>query len=355
MIRVGLHLSARLGISIGFTLVVVLALGSLVELVPNLAGIREPSLNTLGWIALNSIVNALRYAIGILPIFVLVGAILALLELQRRYELVVMKTTGLSIWRLTALPIAFTALFGVGVALVVDPLVLGAQEFVRVDLRPENAGGGGRSGWLVHPLPNGRAYIHADHVDANLPVLSGVTVYTYADSGLPTGQYAAQRARLDNDQWLLEEVTERQVGEEPRQFDSLALDGSATRAQARLALGSASTMGYFELSDLLASANLDPQTRSVAQMRLSGLQALPLVLVGSLLIAFAFTARYRRQGTTGTTILYGVLLGFVVFVVISLADQAGSAGILDPAIAAWGPAIVATVIGVTVLLNVEDG
>jgi lipopolysaccharide export system permease protein len=49
------------------------------------------------------------------------------------------------------------------------------------------------------------------------------------------------------------------------------------------------------------------------------------------------------------------LTGFVVFVITEMADRAGSAGALDPTIAACGPALVAIVIGLTVLLYREDG
>jgi lipopolysaccharide export system permease protein len=42
-------------------------------------------------------------------------------------------------------------------------------------------------------------------------------------------------------------------------------------------------------------------------------------------------------------------------VVTELASRSGSSGVLDPAFASAGPAIVAVVIGLTVLLYKEDG
>jgi lipopolysaccharide export system permease protein len=42
-------------------------------------------------------------------------------------------------------------------------------------------------------------------------------------------------------------------------------------------------------------------------------------------------------------------------VITEMADRAGSTGVLDPTFAAVGPAFVAIVIGVTVLLYKEDG
>lgn len=82
---------------------------------------------------------------------------------------------------------------------------------------------------------------------------------------------------------------------------------------------------------------------------------MPLMLIGSLMIAFAFTAGYRRTNKYGVAVLYGVVLGFVVYVIQEMAGMAGVAGVLKPAYAATGPAFVAIVIGVTVLLHKEDG
>ena len=99
----------------------------------------------------------------------------------------------------------------------------------------------------------------------------------------------------------------------------------------------------------------DSNLLAAAATRFSRLLALPVLLVGTLLIAFAFTGGYRRTGSYGGTILYGIVLGFVMFVVNEMAEQAGSAGVLTPAVAAWGPAIVTVVVGLTVLLYREDG
>ncbi len=82
---------------------------------------------------------------------------------------------------------------------------------------------------------------------------------------------------------------------------------------------------------------------------------LPVLLMGAVLIGFAFASGYRRTNKYGVAVLYGVVLGFVVYVVTELASQSGLAGVLDPTFAGAGPAFVAIVIGLTVLLFREDG
>lgn len=91
------------------------------------------------------------------------------------------------------------------------------------------------------------------------------------------------------------------------------------------------------------------------EIRFLRLLAMPLVLAGSMVIGFAFTAGYRRNNKYGTAVLYGVVLGFVVYVITELAAMAGGAGALEPLFAAVAPAVVAIIIGTTVLLYKEDG
>ena len=54
-------------------------------------------------------------------------------------------------------------------------------------------------------------------------------------------------------------------------------------------------------------------------------------------------------------IITGVGVGFMLYVLMKIAWDLGSGGIVPPPLAAWLPAIVATLIGITVLLHLEDG
>ena len=45
----------------------------------------------------------------------------------------------------------------------------------------------------------------------------------------------------------------------------------------------------------------------------------------------------------------------MLYIVLKIAEDLGSGGVVPPLLAAWLPAIVATLVGVTVLLHLEDG
>jgi lipopolysaccharide export system permease protein len=83
--------------------------------------------------------------------------------------------------------------------------------------------------------------------------------------------------------------------------------------------------------------------------------AQPILLLAMVLIAAIVSLRFSRSKDLGQMILAGIGVGFVLYVITKIARDLGGAGIVPAPLAAWLPAIVATLIGITVLLHLEDG
>ncbi len=297
---------------------------------------------------------AASWSIKVLPVTVLLGAIIALIELQRSRELMVIKASGFSIWRILRGPVVFIVLGSIFVSLVVDAQVTELSRGIeKVPRLTDNNIGGPNNVWLEQDSTDGRIVIQATRTGREAHILDDATFF------LPRGReirrIEADHATLTQGEWQLESALLLASNQFPRFVPEYTVDTTSTRAELELRLTTGDDFTFFELQQALASGLADPVAQAAAAMRFAKLMALPGLLVGSLLIAFAFTAGYRRTGSYGGTILYGIVLGFVVFVITEMADRAGSAGVLDPTFAAWGPAIVAIVIGVTVLLYKEDG
>jgi lipopolysaccharide export system permease protein len=298
--------------------------------------------------------SAVRWTIKTLPVTVLMGAILGFLDLKARHEMTVIQSSGISIWRAVRAP---TIVLG----LVSLTIVLGAETASTMINRG------------LYPTPPGQANMQTPEGEIWLEQRSGETHYVMMAAGMQPGgsllgdvtvfqlngsgedRIEAPEARLEAGEWLFPAATVRTADAQARLVRDYRLPTTSTSAEISLKLSSTEDMTFFELATLLSRGVTDPSIRNAAAMRLIKLLALPLVLTGSLFIAFAFTAGYRRSSNYGPAVLYGVVLGFVVFVITEMADRAGSTGVLDPTFAAVGPAFVAIVIGVTVLLHKEDG
>ena len=79
------------------------------------------------------------------------------------------------------------------------------------------------------------------------------------------------------------------------------------------------------------------------------------MFVVMVLLAATVSLRFARFGINAKAILAGVLAGFVLYVVSKLMVTFGSNGLVPPVMAAWSAAVVASLIGITVLLHQEDG
>ena len=307
----------------------------------------------IAWLAAGT--ATIRWSIKTLSITVLIGAIIALLEFRNHREFVVMKASGISVWRILRAPLICMVVFGVLITTVAE----GLSTRVNREINPTPPGlGGGISRatsdiWLQQEGDDGPYKILAGSTRENGSVLHDVQIFNERKTGIR--RISAQRAELRGGKWILISPVLIRADGSRQVLERFEVATGSNAADLRVTLGSTEDFTYFELIDVLTSGVNDPAIRAAAATRLAKLTSLPLLLVGSLLIAFAFTAGYRRGGSLGRTIVYGIVTGFVVFVITEMADRAGSSGVLDPAFATWGPAWVSVLIGLSVLLQKEDG
>lgn len=297
---------------------------------------------------LSVVTSAARWSLGVLPVTLLVGAIIGLLDLQARREMTVIKASGLSVWAILRAPIIAVVICSLITSFAVDAFVVLVNRAMQL---PQSGGTGAL--WLEQSGGGEDYILMSAHPHASGEVLEDVTIFFTSSE---TGQRIhAKTVELRPGAWLIPEGIRFQPDSPPTRIVNFELPTATTRGDMGVKLASPADLTLFELVGALGARVTEPQLRNGVEMRFAELIARPLVLVGSLLIAFAFTAGYRRTNKYGVAVLYGVVLGFVVYVVQEMAGKAGNAGVLEPAFAATGPAFVAIVIGVTVLLHKEDG
>lgn len=354
MNRIDRLVLSRLGTRIGATVFIFYGLIALVESLDAWRFSVVADSRGVHMALLMVAMSAVRWTIKTLPVTVLMGAILGLADLKMRHELTVIKASGISIWRVLRAP-------AIGLIVVSFAIALGAETVstqINRDLYPTPPG------QITQLTPAGEVWLEQRSDDTHYVImarsmapggttLSGVTVFQLSGGDAP--RIEADEAVLEPGFWRIATGLVRTPDSPARQQANIELPTSSTAAEIRLKLASTEDMTFFELAELLQRGVSDPEIRAATSMRLIKLLALPLVLTGSLLIAFAFTAGYSRNSQFGPAVLYGIVLGFLVFILTEMADRAGTTGVLDPLFAATGPALVAIVVGVTVLLHREDG
>jgi len=295
-----------------------------------------------------------------LPFVFLFGAIICFVSLSWRLELVVMRAAGLSVWQFLAPPIGCAILLGIIAAIAFNPI--SATLKTRSDAIDAKVFGAEQSHdsdkalWIRQRSPDGQAVIHALSQSQDDGTLTGVTIYAFDLDNRFTRRLEAETAKLDKGVWHLDKVREFVPNQQPRTLETLDFPTYLTAAQVKQNFAaSADSVSFWRLSAAIAQQGAAGLEANDYRLQYQTLLARPVLLVAMVLIAATVSLRFARLGGIGVMILSGIGAGFVLYVVTKMAKDLGTAGLVDPAVAAWTPAIVGVLFGFTVLLNQEDG
>jgi lipopolysaccharide export system permease protein len=297
-----------------------------------------------------------------LPFVVLYGSIAAFVVANRRLELVVARAAGVSAWQFLLPACIVGLLFGVLATAVYNPFaaalltrsnLLSAQTFGGHDKPPVELGDG--SIWVRQSAGGVESIIGAEQsYDGGLG-LSGVTAYLFDDDGKFRERIDAPRARFSPGAWQLENATVTAPSSNPRLHALYSLPTNLSPNEVKRTFLKVGSVSFWALPGLAAAARRAGVPADRYELQFNVLLSRPILLLAMVLVAANVSLRFSRSRNLGRMIIAGMAVGFMLYVVMKIARDLGSGGIVPPPLAAWLPAIVATLVGATVLLHLEDG
>ena len=308
-------------------------------------------------------VSALRVPmlmIQIVPFVALFGAMATLISLNRKYELVIARSAGISAWQFL-LPACLGALvFGVLTVTVLNPIAahgFSRAEALEADLRSGRSNKVSAAGapWLRQKTSSGDTIIGARAVLNQGLELSDAVFFHIDAKGAIVERLDAARAFLRDGYWELRKVRKFRDGEGIKSLKTARVETNLKPEFVQERLARPETIPFFDLPGKIQVARSFGLKADAFAMQYHSLVALPWLLVAMTLIAATVSMRFARMGQSATMILGGVLAGFLLYVVSVLVRAFGNAGLVPPFVAAWLPVVVAMFFGVTFLLYREDG
>ena len=297
------------------------------------------------------------------PFAVLFGGMAAFWRLTRSHELVVTRAAGVSAWQflLPVLLIAFV--LGLGKIAVLNPvasamlsqyeqleatLLKGQHSFLSIS----------RTGlWLRQSNKSGQSVVNARHVlQQGMDVeLRDVTVFVYEGKDKFKERIDADLANLTDGFWHLREAWLTAPEKPPRFEKEYWLETDLTLGKIQGSFAPPETMSFWDLPTFIKT--LEDAGFSAIRHRLHwhSLLAAPLLMCAMTLIAATFTLRHVRRGGTTYIIAGGVLTGFVFYFFSDLVFALGLSDSIPVTLAAWTPSGVTTLLGLAMLLHLEDG
>jgi lipopolysaccharide export system permease protein len=293
------------------------------------------------------------------PFVALFSGMAALISLNRRYELVVTRAAGISVWQFLRPFVIGAFLFGLLAVLTLNPLAAwGSKKAQEV----EAAWGATNSAraetsvpWLRQVYGKDEAIIGAKAVLDDGTRLLNVSVIHFDDDNRISLRQDADSATLKDGYWLLKNVRETRIGELPVHLDEVQLRTNLKQEFVQESLEKPESIAFFELGRKIAAARSFGFPTNAMETQFQSMLALPLLLVAMTLIAACVSLKFSRFNQSRAVILGGILSGFMLYVVTVLVKAFGSSGVVPPFVATWIPVIVALALGATILLHQEDG
>ena len=301
----------------------------------------------------------------ILPFAVMIGAMVSLWSLTRSRELVVARSSGVSVWQFLA-PL-------LGVALVIGALnvtsfnPLSAALYQRFErLQDQLALHGtdnplmvGENGlWLRESHGAEQMIVHAGAVRQEKLVLKmrDVSVFFTDAEGHFLSRVDGALGELRDGTVQLSEARMVKPGQPVVHKDSYSFPTELTLARIQDNFASPETISFWDLPGFIRFFESAGFSASRQRLYFQSLLASPLLLCGMVLVAAAFSLTPNlRSGGTVLRIASAAATGFVLYFFTKVVYALGLSATLPVSLAAWTPPMVTGLASIGALFHLEDG
>jgi lipopolysaccharide export system permease protein len=298
----------------------------------------------------------------VMPFAILFGAMLAFWRMTRSNELVVARSTGVSVWQFLSPAVIGALGIGVAVVTVFNPIAAAMQlSYEKLENRVLKNGNEqlnlSHAGlWLRQSDERGQpSVIHAERLQPGGITLEDVLILFFDKNDRLTGRIDAKQARLETGHWRITNGTRWQPGKPQEPFTEITIATSMTASKIEQSFASPETMSFWDLPGFIALLQQSGFSTQRHRLEYNALLARPFLLAAMVLIAATFSLRMQRRGGTTLMIAAGVASGFTLFLLSNVVFALGQSATIPVNLAAWTPAGVSWLLGTTLLLYLEDG
>ncbi len=316
---------------------------------------------TLGTVIQLSLLKQPKLAQDMVPFVVLFATMIAFFRLARTHELTIVRAAGISVWQFLLPVVVDVLLIGAFILAIVNPV--GAVLYSRYEQLEAQLFRGTASllavspsgVWLRQANGSTNSVVHASHVNPATMELRDVTIFVFQGEDTFISRINATSATLEQGYWLINHASIITPDHPTVTEPEYRLPTDMTKERILDGFGSPETISFWDLPAFIHT--LEAAGFSATRHRLYWHRSIsgPLLLFAMVLIAATFSLRPPRRGGAIKLMVGGIGTGFLLFFLSNLVAALGQASSIPVVLAAWAPAIVSTLLGVTMLLHLEDG
>lgn len=300
-----------------------------------------------------------------LPFVVLAGAMIGLVQLNRRSELIALRASGVSAWRFLGPTAAAAVLLGVFATAILNPI--GARLYERFEAIQARIEGENQSDvvtrngvWLRQGDATTQTVIHAKSIDPNSTRLRDVTFFVFevGDGGALSfvNRIRAQEATLrPSSMWELRNLVWARPGEPPIAEPVVSIPTSLEANALFDTFVTPGALSFWRLPGFISAAKAAGLAPTRYELKFQSLLALPVLLAAMASLGAVFSLRLQRLGGLAGYVVMGIVGGFVLYFSGQLAAAFAITEVVPPVVAAWAPALTGFFSALAILSFVEDG
>lgn len=297
----------------------------------------------------------------IFPFAILFSAMWTFWLLTKKSELVVIRAAGLSVWQFI-LPLVLTAfIIGLLKIAAINPLSAvfiskyEALETQYISKRTSSISISEQGLWLRQDYNGGKAILHADKVSLPSWTLRDVSVYIFSPQYDFLRRIDADSSVLNDDAWQFKKAVSNEPGQLPKTGNEFVLPTNLSVGELESSFSNPQTISFWKYPNYIKVMEETGFDATPLKINFQTLLAQPLLFIAMVLLAASVSLRQQRLQGTSLLILSGIGIGFLIFFVSSFLQALGASGQISIYIAAWFPAIISVLLGITAMLILEDG
>lgn len=302
----------------------------------------------------------------VFPFVMMIAAMATFWKVSKTNEFVIIRAAGVSIWGFLG-PVLF-AVFVLGVINItlVNPISSKMYELYetldyRFDTRNPNAVLFSERGlWTREALDKDTFQVmqakSARQEDDNSLFLRDVSIIEMNRKSQPERRIEAFAATLKNGYFDLKDLKIYEAGKPVESLSSLKYKTALTVDRIKENFIEPDAISFWDLPGTIAFYEHSGFSAQKHRLRYYSLLVSPFLLCSMVLVAAVFALRpNNRRGGVMYLIVGGISTGFLVYFLSQLIYAFGLSGTIPGVMAVLTPALIATLISVSLLLHLEDG
>ena len=361
----GRYLTKQLIFNFLAVLLVILGIIFLFEMVERLRRISgNPELGI--WFAVQLAISRLpKIAEQVFPFVMMIAAMITFWKLSKTNEFVVMRAAGVSIWGFL-IPVCITTLvIGIINITLINPIAANLYSMFNVlesrmsSKDPSAIMFSSKGLWIREAINNDKIMVLQAknlRLENDDLLLRGVSIIELDNKTQPIRRIEAFAGILENVFFDLKDVKIYKAGEPIKNIGNMRYDTILDLNKIQENFIEPEAISFWRLPEVIRFYDKSGFAVQRHQMRFWALVVSPLFLVSMVLLAAVFALRpNNRRGGVMFLIVSGIVSGFSAYFLTQIVYAMGTSNNLPVVLAVIAPTIIASSIGISLLLHLEDG